>query len=1111
MSKKPIAALISVFMCSSLLTLTAGAANDVSISITPAKASFENGENVSFTVDVSNPNSYEIPDLQLSAELSEFFDITNHQQIGFDLAANSSQTYIIEAKPTALQQTTVTTAASAPKTGDFGGENLLFITVIGIGALLIMLVIRKKQYRSLMILLLCCSLTLNASRCGDIVKAADNSVTVTANSTFRYAEKNETLTIRGTYTDQETSSWIHIDVSKFGTASASDGSYNVTDLVDSLDGTLEHSDRIVSMKYCLTDAFDNIIAEDTVPVGDSWEIKPLGLVVGVNFIKVSIETKNGEQQSEQLILCNSNEENMKALNVDMSDADGDKLIAYYETIWGTDPNLKDTDGDGLSDSDEIYVYQTNPMKKDTDGNGIDDANDDADKDGLSLKEEIARGTNPLNPDSDKDGVSDGDEAADGTDPLEADSDQDGLTDQEEKLLCTNPLEADSDQNGVSDCDERTMQSVQTQLDTAVKPAVTSVSVALEVPGYIGKHVTVRDMTEYDTLSSNVVGAVGAPVAITSDTAFDSAVITFTYDEAALGDTAPEDLAIMWYDEENRNYVIFDKETVLDKEAHTVSYTTTHFSTYLVVDRKIWYDCWRENIDYRDLDAEQNTTTYDIGFCVDVSGSMYGSYISKAQTALNTFIDAMLPQDHACLVSFSDHATLVAEYGTAKEDLRTAVGTLRADGGTNTDTGLSMTIQEMLKNGSSTSTKIIVMICDGDVNYVPTTIFAAKAAGIVIYTINVVNGDNEYLQQIADETGGDYYYAATSEEVVKQVENIRGTTVSSVDMTDSDGDGLYDVYESRGMKIQNGQVYYSDPNKADSDGDGLTDYEEMVGPPTAGVMDFMQGQYSCTLSHSVSNPSNGDSDGDTVIDSQDRNPFVAARHSIVVKDLHAAKYQVASAVDSHCSFIDEYETNQRNERNATYNTVEPTKSDYAHKALGYSVVAGGTVFLMENAAWALSWFLANHGITKEFNGASMESLTIWSDPGYEHYYEQLRNMAEFAEDTLYDGASIIITSASSFESFTNTLRDLNWTATLGTSAGTASASITRYDCDDCILFEFDDLEYRVYDYYDWDIDDDREFFPGLPNCSLAKMHDAGIAQDYFQFGVDRCNDEYRIEK
>ena len=103
----------------------------------PAKASFENGENVSFTVDVSNPNSYEIPDLQLSAELSEFFDITNHQQIGFDLAANSSQTYIIEAKLTALQQTTVPTAGSAPKTGDFGGENLLFITAIGIGALLI--------------------------------------------------------------------------------------------------------------------------------------------------------------------------------------------------------------------------------------------------------------------------------------------------------------------------------------------------------------------------------------------------------------------------------------------------------------------------------------------------------------------------------------------------------------------------------------------------------------------------------------------------------------------------------------------------------------------------------------------------------------------------------------------------------------------------------------------------------------------------------------------------------------------------------------------------------------------------------------------------------------
>jgi len=43
---------------------------------------------------------------------------------------------------------------------------------------------------------------------------------------------------------------------------------------------------------------------------------------------------------------------------------------------------KDTDGDGISDYDETYVFHTSPYLKDSDGDGIDD------------KTELARNTNP---------------------------------------------------------------------------------------------------------------------------------------------------------------------------------------------------------------------------------------------------------------------------------------------------------------------------------------------------------------------------------------------------------------------------------------------------------------------------------------------------------------------------------------------------------------------------------------------------------------------------------------------------------------------------------------------------------------------------------------------
>ena len=67
-----------------------------------------------------------------------------------------------------------------------------------------------------------------------------------------------------------------------------------------------------------------------------------------------------------------------------ADADADGLTNAEEATLGTDPLRADTDGDGLSDGDEVHVYHTNPLAADTDGDGVSDA------------AEIAAGTDPLN-------------------------------------------------------------------------------------------------------------------------------------------------------------------------------------------------------------------------------------------------------------------------------------------------------------------------------------------------------------------------------------------------------------------------------------------------------------------------------------------------------------------------------------------------------------------------------------------------------------------------------------------------------------------------------------------------------------------------------------------
>lgn len=72
----------------------------------------------------------------------------------------------------------------------------------------------------------------------------------------------------------------------------------------------------------------------------------------------------------------------------LEDTDKDGLPDIYEEELGTDISKPDTDGDRLTDYQEVYFTGTDPLKVDTDGNGINDGDEDADKDGLIALEEI---------------------------------------------------------------------------------------------------------------------------------------------------------------------------------------------------------------------------------------------------------------------------------------------------------------------------------------------------------------------------------------------------------------------------------------------------------------------------------------------------------------------------------------------------------------------------------------------------------------------------------------------------------------------------------------------------------------------------------------------------
>lgn len=140
------------------------------------------------------------------------------------------------------------------------------------------------------------------------------------------------------------------------------------------------------------------------------------------------------------------------------DADEDSVCDMLEIAFlQSDPDSEDTDGDMLIDFEEIVYSNTSPTNKNTRGLAVTDAEDDADGDKLTNKEEIANKTNPQADDSDMDGINDYDELKKyNTDPNNEDSDNDGITDGDEIKLGLKP---DSDKSdGQTPDNQRTFEN-----------------------------------------------------------------------------------------------------------------------------------------------------------------------------------------------------------------------------------------------------------------------------------------------------------------------------------------------------------------------------------------------------------------------------------------------------------------------------------------------------------------------------------------------------------------------------------------------------------------------------------------------------------------------------
>lgn len=518
------------------------------------------------------------------------------------------------------------------------------------------------------------------------------------------------------------------------------------------------------------------------------------------------------------------------------DTDGDKLPDWFEEITGSSIDKIDSDGDGLTDYDEAALTGTDPTKYDTDGNGVCDADEDTDSDNIANIKEIELGTYPLEADSDGDGLNDYDELyIYFTDPLKCDTDYDGVLDNDEILLGLNPNEQDTDNDGVKDGEEKIKQTIEEEICCDELPGITKIAVTIDVSENIKYSVGIENMYNKNVLSSDLVGIEGAPMDITCSQDFDTAEIIFTYDEDKL-DTAPENLGILWYDEDEQFYKVMD--TTLDKDNHCISMTTPHFSEYTVVDLTKWFKAWEQKIDYQAASIAKKNASWN------------GKVVTAQQ----------LCDEYNNFFGYEDVVQLNNVLGACEQGdiyAKTAI------------------VQVKLKNGVVLYYPCIFMALSefNGITLSITDYNAAPSPDCGGWSVAYVDYDQaEYQFEHFEDYGNIWPKYEDISYIGRQFYNNYFVPAGQVDTTDNDNDGLYDIYELTGMRIANGQVIYTKTNTDaaeeenetlgyDTDGEGLSDGEEII------RQDTERGYFILK-----SDPNNTDSDFDGVLDDEDPKPL-----------------------------------------------------------------------------------------------------------------------------------------------------------------------------------------------------------------------------------------------
>lgn len=851
--------------------------SDLQINITTDKEEYNTEDEVKYTVNLENTQSLQLKNINVKAKLPdgvkvlktegkvtdssiswEIDSIKPHEKVElqFILKVNGNSDDVIISGGTGGTNEDISNnmtntggtngnisnnmsnSGNMPNTG---GTNSILI--IGIGVIIIALGIfiiikakNKNKIISMFIVgILTSSLILNNTK---IVNAESTIINRTNTDTVKIGKEFYTITIEATATyeissEVDAENLINIDTSNL--QKSSEGQYYiVSDNFDTLSGTLDNS-LLDSSSFVLEikNSMDYIVLNKYINIDSNWSVNELGLNLGFNIVTVKT-IKDATIYKKEIVIYNNNIENMNNLDIDINDTDGDGVPNYIEDYYKTDKTKVDTDGDKLTDYQEIYILCTNPTIIDTDESGVSDYDKDHDEDTLSNGYEFELGLDPLSKDTDKDNLDDNEELnIYKTDPNKEDTDEDGAVDGWEVMYGYDPLIKDTSFNVKETSGEisDTIKVVANAEINAIRDQVPKIDIERVSP------------MENPLVSPSIPGYLGYAYDFTTDIDFDTATLTFNYD-TALGTIGPEFQPRIYYvNNEEKRLEELPNQTIEDG---TVKVTVEHFSTYILLNKVEFDKVWVTEIKNPITSEDGTNINIDMAFVVDVSGSMDSySRLPIAKEAINSFVDALEDEDRAALVKFESESTILSGLTEDKQSIKDYVSTLSPGGLTAMYKGFNDAIEILSNPDEQYGYKMIIVLTDGIDE--PSTSYnneyshlvdKAKDNNIITYTIGVGSSvDTSILTKVAEETGGSYYSATTSDVIIDSFDDIRGETVDL--KADKNNDGIPDYYNdlilSGELRLSNGSDEFKgiDFNydeygelSDDYDGDGLLNGEEL---------------------------------------------------------------------------------------------------------------------------------------------------------------------------------------------------------------------------------------------------------------------------------------------